>query len=222
MTTKTVIIGCWLGMALALTLPGCEISNCEKGAFCGDGNDGAGSHEEHEQCIAYCGRVSVCGGSQADDFDECVEGCEDRFEVLPELTAELCRCAEWSTCEDVNEGRCSDPDTGGSGGSSAGGSSAGGSSAGGAHLTGGSSAGGSSAGGSSAGGAHATGGSSSSGGASAGGAPSTGGSGGAQCPTGGTSSGGTDAGGAGGEGAACDCDCDCTAPQTCVEGYCAG
>jgi hypothetical protein len=215
MTTKTVIIGCWLGMAMALTLPGCEISNCEKGAFCGDGNDGAGSREEHEQCIAYCGRVSVCGGSQADDFDECVEGCEDRFEVLPELTAELCRCAEWSTCEDVNEGRCSDPDTGGSGGSSAGGSSAGGSSA------GGSSAGGSSAGGSSAGDSSA-GGSSSSGGSSAGGSPSTGGSGGAQCPTGGTSSGGTDAGGAGGEGAACDCDCDCTAPQTCVEGYCAG
>jgi len=205
MTTKTMIIGCWLGMTMALTLPGCEISNCEKGAFCGDGNAGAGSREEHEQCIAYCGRVSVCGGAQADDFDECVEGCEDRFEVLPEATAELCRCAEQSTCEDVNEGRCSDPDTGGSGGSSAGGSSTGG-----AHATGGSSAGGSSAGGSSAGGS------------SAGGAPSTGGSGGAQCPTGGTSSGGTDAGGAGGEGAACSCDCDCTAPQTCVEGYCAG
>ena len=217
--TRTMIIGCWLGISFALTLPGCEISNCEKGAFCGDGNDGAASSDEHEQCVGYCARVSVCGGAQADDFDDCVDACEERFEVLPEMTAELCKCAESSSCEDVREGRCSDPGSGGNGGSSAGGShaggssaggaSAGGSSAGGSHTTGGSSAGGSSAGGSSAGGSSA-------------GGSSAGGSGGAQCPTGGTSSGGTDAGGAGGDGAACTCDCDCTSPQTCVDGYCAG
>jgi hypothetical protein len=214
---KTIVMGSLLGVWFAMATTGCEIHSCEEGAVCSDtGHGDAPDFDERELCIQYCARVSVCGGPQADDIDECIDACEDRFDFLPEETRELCECAPRSSCEDVNDGRCSDPGAGGSGGR--GGSSAGGSANhGGTTSTGGSSTqGGSSSGGSSAGGAPST------GGASAGGAPSTGGSssGGSASCTGGTSSGGTDAGGAGGDTGACDCDCDCASGERCVDGAC--
>jgi hypothetical protein len=207
--SKTMVMGSLLGLWLATAVSGCEIENCERGAHCGDGEEHDGvDDDEREQCENYCVRVSICGGPGADDLDECIEACEVRFDILPKQTAELCACAEWSSCEDVNNGRCSDPGTGGSGGSSTGGSSTGGSS-----NQGGSTA----SGGTAQGGAPAQGGAASTGGSPAGGSSSTGGS--ATCQ-GGSSSGG-ESGGAAGEGSgACTCDCDCSSGERCVEGLC--
>jgi hypothetical protein len=213
--SKSIVLGSLLGSLFLLASSGCDIETCEEGASCAFSETGdapkAPDADDHEQCLRYCVRVSVCGGSQADDIDECVEECETRFDVARTETAELCACAEWSSCEDVREGRCSDGGGGRGGTSSRGGSSAGGSSNQGGSSAGGAPAGGSSnQGGSSAGGAPA-------GGSSAGGASNQGGSsaGGSASCTGGTSSGG----GAGGEGP-CTCDCDCAAEERCVEGVC--
>jgi hypothetical protein len=137
---------------------GCNISTCEEGSDC-DGDwdkDHENVAEETEKCTVYCGRVSVCGGHQAGDFDGCVSSCEKRFEALPDETARICACAEWSSCSDVNEGRCSEEPSG-SGGSascpggcntgSGGSSSSAGSSSGGTASSGGAASGGSGAGG---------------------------------------------------------------------------
>ncbi len=227
--SKWMMIG-FLGCSVATSVAGCNIENCEKGAYCGDGSKSTGwdkDSDERDQCMHYCERLSICGAPQARDFDECVNTCEDRFERLPEETAELCACTPRSRCEDVIDGRCTPSDGhGGSGGTSATGGSPG---QGGATSTGGSSNNGGSpeTGGSPAtGGTWATGGSPSSGGAyTTGGSPATGGS-----STGGTSSGGSggssgsDAGGAGGEepGTPCTCSCQCPSGQSCVSGYCSG
>jgi hypothetical protein len=193
-----------LCLMLPLTSLGCRIQTCEHGATCHDDDDELEPEEEtpHHSCVNYCVRVSVCGGSQADDFDACVKSCERRFEVLPEPTRALCECAETSRCSDVVEGRCSQPT--GTGGSS---------SAGGSPSTGGSS--------SSGGSGTASGGTISMQGGNAsatGGAPSTGGS-----PMGtGGASGGSEGGtaGEGAGGAPCSAACDCNANQSCVSGHC--
>jgi len=134
------------GILAFFAAAGCEIRNCEHVANCEDpGSEKRGGRDEHVQCVAYCGRINVCGGPRADDFDGCVSACEERFRALPEETAALCSCATYSMCSDVNEGRCSaappDP-SGGAGGVSSGSggdsSSAGGiTSAGGGYSTGG-------------------------------------------------------------------------------------
>jgi hypothetical protein len=202
--SRMTLLGSFLGLSFAMSVSGCTITTCEEGADC-DGNDHGGrddDDDEHEQCVSYCGRLSVCGAPQARDFDDCVEACEDRLEALPERTAELCACAERSRCEDVIDGRCTEPGSGGQGGS----------------------------GGSSYGGSTSQGGAPGKGGTSSGGAPSNGGSssggwttGGTSSGTGGSSEGGSDAGGAGGEdpGFACTCSCQCPSGQSCVSGYCA-
>jgi len=226
---------------LALATGGCTIENCEQGAVCDKGDEigesperggegNASGHDENDQCLSYCDRLSVCGAPQAADFDACVNACKVRFERLPEQTAELCACIPQSRCEDVNEGRCSDASGAGGTASGAGGSS----STGGSPSTGGTSSGGSHAsGGSATTGTHSgTGGSASTGGTSAsGGVPGSGGTAavaGSAC--GGTAGAdGEAAGEAGGIGAAgepsavaCTCDCDCPEPQTCDYGYCVG
>lgn len=230
--SKWMMVGL-LGCSIATSVAGCNIENCEKGAFCGDGSSTGGdwdnNGEEHAQCLDYCDRLSVCGAPQAKDFDECVTACEDRFDRLPEEMGELCSCTPRSRCEDVVEGRCT-PGSGGQGGS--GGTSATGGSPGngGNPSTGGSSNNGGSpetGGSSSTGGSWTTGGSSSTGGSPAtggtshtGGSHSTGGS-----TTGGSGgTGGSDAGGAGGEepGTPCTCSCQCLSGQSCVSGYCSG
>lgn len=226
---------------LALAAGGCTIETCEQGAVCDKGDEigdaperggesNVGVHDETDQCLSYCDRLSVCGAPQAADFDACVNACKVRFERLPEQTAELCACIPHSRCEDVNEGRCSDDSgaggtsgsTGSGGSSSAGSQSTGGTSNGGSHASGGSATTGTHA---STGGSQSTGGSPGSGGASGGGTPAAAGS-----ACGGTAGEeGEAAGEAGGIGAggepsalACTCDCDCPAPQTCDYGYCAG
>jgi hypothetical protein len=141
---------------------GCEINHCETGANCED-EDKRGVGDERSQCVAYCGRISVCGGPRADNLEGCIDACEQRFRALPEETAALCACAPRSACSDVNEGRCSE----GSPGSGAG--------AGGSGVASG--AGGTASG---AGGGYSAGGNSSTGGASAG----TGSSGGASVDAG--------------------------------------
>ena len=228
--SKWAIIGCVLGGSIVTSVAGCNIENCERGAYCGERADKDYEDEnadEHEQCLHYCERLSVCGAPQARDFDECVEACEDRFDELPEETAELCACTPRSRCEDVIDGRCSDGGSGGQSGS--GGTSSGGSpSQGGAYATGGSSnnggspetGGSSNNGGSTTGGAPSTGGAPHTGGSHSTGGSTTGGSGGSD--TGG--SGGGDTGGAGGEdpGTPCTCSCQCPSGESCVSGYCAG
>jgi uncharacterized membrane protein YgcG len=111
---------------------GCNIETCEEGAVCGD--DSKKDHGEDKQCAVYCARVTICDPN-AVEFNDCVDTCESGFESDPEATAQLCACAEWSTCSDIVGGHCSaKPGTGGtsgSGGSATGGTSAGGTSAGG-------------------------------------------------------------------------------------------
>lgn len=167
---------------------GCNIENCEEGAVCNE--DDSKHAGDDKQCAVYCARVTICD-PHAVEFSDCVDTCESGFETDPEITAQLCACAEWSSCEDITSGHCSAKPNGsggnGSGGSNTGGQSSGGTSAGGTN------AGGTSAGGTSAGGASGSG----SGGSSTGG------------------SGATDAG------TACAHDCDCPALEECVGGYCA-
>ena len=237
------VLSAGMVVGFALVAGGCTIETCEQGAVCDKGEQSpdlpelggesnVSPHDETEQCLGYCDRLSVCGAPQAEDFDACVNACKVRFEHVPEQTARLCSCIPSSRCEDVIDGRCSDDSgTGGTSGSTGAG---GASSTGGSHSTGGSSTGGSSTGGStssgphsSSGGAAASGGSATNGGASGSGAAP----GEAGAPCGGTMSGGagepaSEPGGtgAGGDGSpeACTCDCDCPEPQTCEAGYCAG
>jgi hypothetical protein len=210
-----MMLGSLLGISAAMSVGGCNIENCEKGAHCMDGfddddddDDGA---SEHEQCLALCERMSICGAPQARDFEKCVDACEDRFEVLPQQTAELCACIPRSRCEDVIDGRCTAPGSGGAGGT--GGSQAnGGSGHGGTYTTGGSDAGGSPT----TGGSPGTGGSAETGGSDSGGSSGS--------STGGSSTGGTSSGGGGGEdpGTPCTCNCQCPSGESCVDGYCSG
>lgn len=221
--SRTIMLGSLLGISVAMSVGGCSIENCEKGAHCTDGfgdDDDDDGDSEHEQCLELCERMSVCGAPQAKDFDDCVDACEARFQVLPEQTAELCECIPRSRCEDVIDGRCTEPGSGGTSGT-------GGTHSGGSHSTGGSSGdAGSPSGGTDTGGSAGTGGSSGTGGSpETGGSPGTGGS----PETGGTSSGGSATGGAGTGGAggedpgiACTCSCQCPSGETCVDGYCSG
>jgi hypothetical protein len=154
--------------------------------------------------------MSVCGAPQATDFQDCIDACEARFELLPQQTARLCECIPRSRCEDVIDGRCTDPGSGGSSGTGGSQSTGGSPSYGGSQASGGSDAGGSPG----------------TGGTGAGGSPETGGSpgtGGAP-ETGGTSTGGSATGGAGGENPEIPCtvNCECPSGQTCVDGYCSG
>jgi hypothetical protein len=236
--TKWAIVWLILGGSIATSVAGCNIENCEKGAYCGEGISKGrerDNDDEHEQCLHYCERLSVCGAPQARDFDDCVDACEERFDELPEETADLCACIPRSRCEDVIDGRCTGSGGhGGSGGTSAtggspgqGGYATGGTSNnGGSPETGGTSNNGGSpetggSGGTS--GASGAGGSGETGGASTGGTSHTGGS----HSTGGSAAGGSsggDTGGAGGEdpGTPCTCSCQCLSGQSCVSGYCTG
>lgn len=227
---------------------GCNI--CEDGAQCSDGGSGdAGqstSQSQKQQCLNYCDRLSVCGASQAKDFDACVNSCETRFQELPAETAQLCACIPASLCEDAVEGRCTPGTTSTGGTSSSGGSpgsggthataGSGGSgdaaSTGGAHVNGGTGGSGnaSSSGGSDSGSATGGSGGSSAGSSGHAGAPATGGTAGGSAACGGAASGsagemssaGADLGGSGnGSGLACTCDCQCPAAETCVDGHCA-
>lgn len=186
-TIRRAMLSLLAGVCL-VTAAGCEITTCEEGAVCTD-EDGTQRSEQESSCVLYCGRLSVCGASQAEDFDDCVEACQERFERLPEQTAELCECAPWSRCEDVLEGRCSEGPPPGGGGGNGGGS-------GGTNGCG-------------APGGCSSGGGPSSGGAGVGTGGSAPGSGGAPNHSGGA--GGTPSqAGAGGAAGACPEDCDCT------------
>ena len=216
--SRMVMLGSLLGISVAMSVGGCNIETCETGAHCMDGQKGDDDDDdgesEHDQCLALCERMSVCGAPQARDLDDCIDACEDRFEVLPAQTAELCECIPRSRCEDVIDGRCTDPGSGGSGGT------------GGSHATGGSGHGGTT-GGSDAGGSPTTGGSSGTGGSAETGGSDSGGSSGSSTggsSTGGSTTGGTSSGGGGGEdpGTPCTCSCQCPSGETCVEGYCSG
>jgi hypothetical protein len=210
--SRMMMLGSLLGISVAMFVGGCNIENCERGAHCmdGEGDGDKDDGDEHEQCLQFCERMSVCGAPQANDFQACIAACEDRFEVLPQQTARLCECIPRSRCEDVIDGRCTDTGSGGSSGT------------GGSHSTGGSSSQGGSnpSGGSDGGGSPGTGGSSGNGGsAETGGSPGTGGA----PETGGMSTGGSATGGAGGEpGIPCTVNCECPSGQTCVDGYCSG
>ncbi len=92
---------------------GCNNTNCQDGAYCGDGKR-APEHAGRE-CLMLCGRLALCDAPEAQDFNACVADCDARFESEPEQTAMLCACAEWSSCEDLSRKRCSQPP--GSGGS---------------------------------------------------------------------------------------------------------
>ncbi len=175
----------------ALAASACNIEN----------HEGLSSHDEG-LCGSYCARLSACGASQADDIEACIDACEDRFEYAHDYQRDLCECSEWSSCEDLEQGRCSsenpEPVPVPVGGSTS--------------VGGGTSSG--SAGSS-------TGGSTSPGPCGEGGAPSSGGQGGA-----GGASGGGGQGGQGGQApnlpppTPCVRDCDCALTEWCVDGYC--
>lgn len=196
MSIRTTILSL-AGFVLLAAGSGCEISHCERGAVCSDFNEddeaAAGERDPRALCTAYCDRLDVCGGPQAEDFDDCVDACEKRFERTPERTRELCECAEWSRCADVVEGRCTDPAPGSGGTSSHGGPSAGSPGAGASAPSGGSSA----RAGSGSGASTAT-------------DPGTGGTG--EPPTCSGESPGTATAGAGGDGAAGESSCSCPVP----------
>lgn len=214
---STSIIRKFIAFLIATVPAGTAVSGCnicEDGAQCSDAGSGdAGqstNQSQKQQCLNYCDRLSVCGASQAKDFDACVNSCQTRFRELPAETAQLCACIPASLCEDAVEGRCT-PATTSSGGTSSTGGSPG---SGGTHATGGSGGSGILAtGGSgeaaSTGGTHATGGTGGSGNASSSGGsgngPATGGSGGSSAgssghggapATGGTAGGSAACGGA--------------------------
>ena len=197
--SKKRVLGILLVAVASVTVAGCDIHYCESDGDCiepgADKSPNRDAADHHDQCVQYCGRVSVCGGEQAADIDVCASACEKRFVELPRETAELCACAEQSRCSDVVEGRCSTPPVAsGAGGSSSMGFA-------GQAGTPSSSQGGAACGGANAGGATATGGTDAyDPGHATGGAPISGG-------------GASDAG-------ACTCDCDCAAGMTCISGFC--
>ncbi len=198
--------------ALLSALSACEIHTCEHGSTCTDWKP---SDEEHQACNAYCVRLSVCGAPQAQDLNECVNACLDRFEVSPTETRNLCECASTSVCGDVIEGRCSassTPPPSTSGGSCSICSSGGATGSGGVTGSGGALP---STGGATGSGATGNGGTvSSSGGAT--------GHGGSSSAAGGVANGGSSAGSAGEAptAVACNAPCDCPLGQACVSGYC--
>jgi len=150
MSISIRIVGASLCALFLFSGAACNNTHCEEGAYCMDGKprpDHAG-----RECLLLCGKLSACGAAEAADFDGCVADCEQRFESEPQTTAVLCACAEWSSCEDLSNRRCSDLPGPGNGGAAGAGGNGG--------------AGGSTAGGS--GGAGGTGGTAGSGGSSAG------------------------------------------------------
>ena len=192
------IMGASLFVLALLSGSGCNNTNCEQGAYCGDGEPQL-KRPGGRECLMLCGQLALCDAPQARDFNACVADCEVRFESEPEETAMLCACAEWSSCEDITKNRCSDRPhgTGGSSGSGA--------------------SGGSSGAGATSGGASGASGSAGTAGAAGSGGTGAAGSGG----TGTAGSGGSGAAGTGGSGPiTCGRDCDCPLPDVCVGGYC--
>ncbi|HEV8245217.1 MAG TPA: hypothetical protein VGP93_05590 [Polyangiaceae bacterium] len=182
-----------LGVA-ATSSAGCNIESC-------DGDCGISAPSSGATCETYCGRLDVCSSGQGTDFDGCVNTCETRLEEAHDYQATLCACASWSSCADLEQGRCSPSDDGSAGSTAHGGSS--------------SSAGGST----NASGGRESGGATDDGGEpgtcscdASGGAPEAG-SGGASAEA------GMSAGGAAGQ-APCDSNCECMAGQYCDQGYC--
>jgi hypothetical protein len=115
------IIGASLFVLALFSGTGCNNTNCEQGAYCVDGEP-APKRDGGRECLMLCGQLALCGAPQAEDFNACVADCDARFESDPEETAMLCACAEWSSCEDITNNRCSDRPHG-SGGSGSGGAS---------------------------------------------------------------------------------------------------
>ncbi|MFZ5893712.1 MAG: hypothetical protein ACOY0T_21805 [Myxococcota bacterium] len=113
MTIRTIVVSLSAVVATLFAASACEIHNCEHGATCNE-DDWEDDDHQHAECTSYCGRLSVCGAEQAGDFGKCVDSCRERYKRLPEETHRLCACAEASSCNDVIEGRCSQPQ--GSGG----------------------------------------------------------------------------------------------------------
>lgn len=190
MRIRTVFVSLSAAIVAMFATVACEIHTCEEGATCHEIGDWDGD-QIHSECTSYCGRLSVCGAEQADDFDKCVDACQDRYKRLPDETHRLCACAPASSCSDVVEGRCSPPNQngGGSGGScnycSSGGSPNG----------------------------------YPNGGAPAGGASYA--SGGSGTGLGGASAGGSAGNGSAGEtSSSCQASCDCPSGQSCVSGHC--
>src|SRR5690606_6566884 len=134
MTVRAAVVCLAAFVALGVG-SGCEIHSCEEGAICHDEGRSRDGKKIEKMCVEYCGRLSICGAPQAEDFDDCVEACLDRFEYLPEQTRKLCECAEWSSCKDVTEGRCSDEPSGGRGSGGANGTAGSGNQAGSPHGT---------------------------------------------------------------------------------------
>jgi hypothetical protein len=111
------IVGASLCVLALFSGAACHNTNCEQGAYCVDGEPAP--KRAGRECLLYCGKVGACGGDEAQDYDACVADCEARFESEPEETAVLCACAEWSSCDDVKQRRCSalpNPNTGGAAG----------------------------------------------------------------------------------------------------------
>jgi hypothetical protein len=153
--SSLIVSGLALGSA-------CNNNVCEEGAVC---NEGQARSDSARECNLYCARLVVCDAPQADDFEACVASCSERFKEDPRQMAELCVCAEWSSCDDIAGERCSERPhgSGGSGGSGSGGTGATGSGGTGATGSGGTGATGSGGSGA-AGGSAGTGGTASDGG----------------------------------------------------------
>jgi hypothetical protein len=113
MTIRTILV-CLSAAAFTLfAAAACEIHNCEEGAWCNDDEPhGDEPQTQHSECTSYCWRLSVCGAPQGRDLDGCVDSCLARYKRLPSETHRLCACAPESTCSDVTEGRCTDPNAG--------------------------------------------------------------------------------------------------------------
>jgi hypothetical protein len=193
------IMGACLFVLALFSGSGCNNTRCEEGAYCVDG-EGTAQRGGGRECQMFCGRLAACGAPQADDFEACVADCDARFESTPEETAVMCACAEWSSCDDIKHGRCSEPPHGSGGASGSGGD------------------GGASGSGATTGGASGSNGSGGTGGtAGVAGAGGTGAAG----TNGASGTGATATGGAGGsEPITCGRDCDCPLPDVCVGGYC--
>jgi hypothetical protein len=213
------IMGASLFVLALFSGTGCNNTNCEQGAYCVDG-EGTAKRDSGRECQMFCGRLAACGAPHADDFEACVADCDARFESTPEEAAVMCACAEWSSCDDIEHGRCSEPPRGSGGASGSGGSGG----ASGSGATGGASGSSGTGGTASVGGTGGTG-AAGTNGASGTGAGGVGGTGAAGVGgTGAAGVGGTGAAGVGGTGGsgpiACGRDCDCPLPDVCVGGYC--
>jgi hypothetical protein len=111
---------------------GCNIEHCEEGSTCKGDDDDSWNEGGGKECTMFCARLTLCG-EVGSGFQACVDECEASFQSDPQGQATLCACAEWSSCEDLSERKCS-PKPSGSGGSGGG---SGGNAAGGASGSGG-------------------------------------------------------------------------------------